>query len=230
MTGDRRELGAAVLLCLVGACVVLVGAGRTWTSVDLPAGPLTGGRAVGVPGADLVPGVGALGLVGLAGVVALLATRRTGRLVLGGLLLLAGAGVVAGVVVPDLTAATLGSAQVAGAGPVAASAVGVTAWPWVTALGGAAVALAGLLTVLRGASWPGMGQRYEAPAARTPRPDVAGAPAQAALGELPPNGAAPNETALSEAALWEALDRGEDPTDTLGSSPGTRPTGEADRT
>ena len=52
-----------------------------------------------------------------------------------------------------------------------------------------ALAGAGALTVLRGRSWPGLGQRYDAPA---PRPVPEGPP--------------------TERALWEALDRGEDPT------------------
>jgi len=210
-SAPRPELATAVLLCLVGAFVVLVGVGRTWASVDVPAGPLTDAPTVALPGSELAPGVRALGLVGLAGVVALAATRRTGRVVVGGLLVLTGAGVVASVVVPDLTAASLDSGRVAAAGADPASApVAATAWPWLTALGGAVLAAAGLLTVLRGRSWPGLGQRYDAPAPHRAQPDAASAP--------------------SERGLWEALDRGEDPTDTLGSTPGSRPTGEADRT
>ena len=207
----RRELAAAVVLCLVGASLVLVGVGRTWASVDLPGGPLTGGAVVALPGGALVPGVRALGLVGLAGVVALAATRRAGRVVVGGLLLLVGAGVVAAVLGPDLTAAALRSDAVRSAGALSPTApVAATGWPSVTALGGLVLALAGLLTVLRGRSWPALGARYEAPGAHATRSDVPSAP--------------------TERSLWEALDRGEDPTDTLGSSPGTRPTGEADRT
>lgn len=210
----RRELATAVLLCLAGASLVLLGAGRAWTTVDLPAGPLTGGSVVPLPGSALVPGVRALGLVGLAGVVALAATRRTGRVVVGVLLLLGGAGVVAAALGPDLTAASLRSDQVAASGAVGPAApVTTTAWPAVTALGGLVLALAGLLTVLRGRSWPALGARYEPPAGgagRSGPPSAAGAP--------------------TERSLWEALDRGEDPTDTLGPSPVTRPTGEADRT
>lgn len=210
-SSPRRELSLAVLLCLAGAFVVLVGVGRTWASVALPAGPLTGEAVVALPGSALAPGLRALGLVGLAGVVALAATRRAGRVVVGVLLVLAGGGVVAGVLALDLTAAALASEQVRTAGaPGSAATVHGTAWAWLTAGGGLVLALAGLLTVLRGRSWPGLGNRYDAPAASAQPSPGTGAP--------------------TERSLWEALDRGEDPTDTLGSSPGSRPTGEADRT
>ena len=197
----RRELSAAGLLCLLGATLVLVGAGRAWTSLDVPAGPLAEAREVGSSGAELVPGVRALGLAGLAGVVALAATRRAGRVVVGVVLLLVGAGVVAAVVLPDLTAATL---RVQGA----EGRVTTGPWPWATAAGGLLMAAAGVLTVLRGRSWPALGQRYETPAAleRTPT------------------------QAVTERSLWEALDRGEDPTDTLGSPTGLPADREADRT
>jgi uncharacterized membrane protein (TIGR02234 family) len=197
----RRELSAAGLLCLLGAVLVLVAAGRTWTSLDVPAGPLAGAREVGSTGAELVPGVRALGLAGLAGVVALVATRRAGRVVVGVVLLLVGAGTVAAVVLPDLASATLRAQGADGR-------VATRAWPSVTAAGGLLVAAAGGLTVLRGRSWPAMGQRYETP----------GAP-----------GAAPAQPA-GERSLWEALDRGEDPTNTLGSPTGLPADREADRT
>jgi hypothetical protein len=60
-------------------------------------------------------------------------------------------------------------------------------WPLATALGGLIVAGAGLLTVARGREWPGMGARYDRPV-RAPGPP------------------------RSESQIWDALDRGEDPT------------------
>ena len=210
----RSLLPAAVLLCLSGAFLVLVGSGRRWTSLALPAGPLGDLRDVTLTGADLAPGVSALGLVGLAGVVALAATRRTGRVAVGAVLLLAGAGVVAAVLVPDLTAATLRSAPTAGQDAADAGDVRTTAWPAVTAAGGLLLAAAGLLTALRGRSWPALGARYDAPA-------------RSAQGR----GTAPRtEPVRPERSLWEALDRGEDPTATLGSTAGPPADREADRT
>lgn len=73
----------------------------------------------------------------------------------------------------------------AGVGIVAAAAPSLPAgWPALCALGGGAVAAAGALAVVRGRRWSGMGTRYER--------------------------AAP----VTGSDLWDALDRGEDPTRT----------------
>jgi uncharacterized membrane protein (TIGR02234 family) len=188
----QRELRAALLLCLAGAVAVLLGVGRSWAQVDVAAGPLTPARTVEVPGADLLGGVRALGLVGLAGVVALAATRRAGRLAVGLLLLLAGAGVVTAVGGADLAGLALRAEQVAQAGgrPGPPS---TTLWPWTSAVGGALVGLAGLAALVRGRRWPPLGERYERPA-----------PSSTASRTAP--------ALVSEAAVWAALDRGEDPT------------------
>lgn len=106
---------------------------------------------------------------------------------------LAGAGAV--LATRRLGRALVGAVLVAaGAGLLAAGGYGLSlpgvraGWPLLAALGGALVAGAGVATLLRGAGWPAMGTRYERAAA--PR---TGGPA-------------------SEAELWSALDRGEDPT------------------
>jgi Tryptophan-associated transmembrane protein (Trp_oprn_chp) len=61
-------------------------------------------------------------------------------------------------------------------------------WPAVCAAGGVLIALAGLATATNHKAWPAMGARYERPSAKTERKPV------------------------SQAELWDALDRGEDPT------------------
>ena len=160
MTG-RRGLSAAVLLCLAGAFLVLVAAGRAWTSVEIAAGSLAEGRTEVQAGTDLVPGLSALGLLGLAGVVALAATRRLGRALVGLVLLATGVGVVLVALTADLD--VVSEPLVGATADVAVTISGV--WPSLTALGGALLAIAGLLTVARGRTWPALGQRYEAPAA-----------------------------------------------------------------
>ena len=205
----RRGLTTAVLLCLAGAFVVLVSAGRVWTSVEIGAGPLADARTESRTGTDLVPGLPALGLLGLAGVVALAATRRTGRTLVGLVLLAAGAGVVAAALTADIG---LVSEPLAGeTGDVTVETR--TVWSTLTAAGGLLLLVAGVLTVVRGRSWPALGQRYEAPAAAS----TAAAPQE------------PTEQ-LTEKGLWEALDRGEDPTANLGSLAGPPADREADRT
>jgi hypothetical protein len=64
-------------------------------------------------------------------------------------------------------------------------------WPLAAAVGGLAVAVGGALTVARGRSWPGMAARYERPAAEPARPV---------------------QRTRSKAEIWDALDRGDDPT------------------
>jgi uncharacterized membrane protein (TIGR02234 family) len=183
----RRGPLLASLLCVVGAFVVLVGAGREWVVVEVAGDALLPGRSVDVDGSDLAPGLRALGLVGLAGVPALAASRGRGRRVVGLVVLLTGAGVVA--VTTRLVAAGLGdrarlTAAVRDAGE---GTTGATPWPYVTALGGLLLVAGGLLVMLRGPHWAGLGRRYDAPAAQ---------PVQA----------------VAERDLWAALDRGEDPT------------------
>ena len=184
----NRELGAAVLLCLVGAFLVLVGAGRDWAVVDVAGTGLLPSRRVGVAGSDLAGGVRALGLVGLAGVVALAATRRWGRVVVGVLLALVGLGVLALVAGTDLAAEAVRSVPVAQAGGPAEG-VRPTGWRAVTGAGGLLLAAAGALVAVRGRRWAGLGRRYDAPAAR------------------------PAAVPTGPAQLWDALDRGEDPTE-----------------
>ena len=205
----RRGPLLAVLLCLVGGFLVLVGTGRTWVLVAVAGSALLPDREVPVTGADLGPGLRALGLVGLAGVPALAASRGRGRLLVGLVLLLAGGAAVA--VVTGLELGRLGigeralvSQPVREAGGAEAGSFDLTVWPVVTALGGLVLALAGLLVLVRGPQWAALGRRYEAPAAREAAPAPSGP--------------------VAERELWEALDRGDDPTapDPGASEPGAR--------
>jgi uncharacterized membrane protein (TIGR02234 family) len=73
------------------------------------------------------------------------------------------------------------------AGPVTVDVV--AAWPVVAVLAGVLGVLTGLVVVLRGRGWPGMGRRYQRGAAPAPRTDEDRAQ-----------------------AAWTALDHGQDPT------------------
>jgi hypothetical protein len=156
----RRGLTLAVVACAAAALLVLVVSGRTWAVEVTPRpAPLPELRIAHTGGA-LRPWLPALGWVALAGAGALLAIRGIARRMVGGLLVLAG-----GVIV------------------VGALSIGVGGWPVLAAVGGLAVAVAGVLAVRYGGRWPAMGARYE----------------RATRHEGPQR-------------LWEALDRGEDPT------------------
>jgi uncharacterized membrane protein (TIGR02234 family) len=67
------------------------------------------------------------------------------------------------------------------------------AWPLLAALAGLLLTAAGTLTALRGSRWPALSGRYDAAAARVPS-------------------ARPEPAHATTANLWDALDRGDDPT------------------
>lgn len=67
------------------------------------------------------------------------------------------------------------------------------AWPALTSAGGLLVVVAGAVAVWRGGRWPAMGARY-----------------QPSRGDRPPASGPGKPGRVEE--LWEALDRGEDPT------------------
>ena len=198
----RREPLLAALLCLVGAFLVLVAVGREWVLVGVAATGLLPDRELAVEGSDLVPGVRALGLVALAGVVAIPATKRWGRIVVGLVLALVGAGVVAAVVgvAGELFTAAQDSDVVREAGGTMSDSIGSTLWPYACGLGGLTIATAGLFVAARGRRWAALGRRYEAPAAAAAAPP-------------------------GERDLWEALDRGDDPTAADPEGPGPTPRG-----
>jgi len=179
----RRELTAVVLASLAGAGLVLVATRQTWVSAVIERPAPFPAGRAESTGAELRAWVPALAWTALAGAGALLATRGVLRRLVGGLLVLAGAGAAVGA----LTAAapTMG-------------------WPVVAAAGGLVVGLAGAVAAVRGGRWPAMGARYER------RRPAAGSGAPAA-GEAPP--VTPPGRAESPERFWEALDRGEDPTD-----------------
>ncbi|MFC8849079.1 MULTISPECIES: Trp biosynthesis-associated membrane protein [unclassified Micromonospora] len=179
----RRELTYAVLLCLAGAGLALWASTRTW-AVELAARPtpLPPVRAART-GAGLLPWLPALAVVGLAGGGVVLATRGVPRRLVGVLLLALGAAVAAG----------------GGYGLVAAFDGAVNRqWPAFCLVGGLIVAVGGGLVALRGAGWPAMGARYERPAR-----GGAGTPGAAQAGPV---------TGRRTTEVWDALDRGEDPT------------------
>lgn len=195
---SRRSLALMLLLTVLGAAVVLLAAGQTWArgSVDFQGAPLrisaTGSETSGLPGA--------LALVGLASAVAVFAVRGAARRVLGLLLALAGAATAAAALLAATGTGALDGRASRAVGLTGAVATGIshTPWPWVAALGGIMLLLAGLLVVGRGRDWPGMSSRYDAPGA-------SGAAGKGRAGRATPGPETP-------ADLWKALDRGEDPT------------------
>ncbi|MET8243527.1 TIGR02234 family membrane protein [Streptomyces sp. NPDC005202] len=191
----RRSLAVALLCGGLGAAVALLATRQRWAegtaTVAGGAFPLTakGGEVTGVPAA--------LAVVGLAALVAVFAVRRAGRVLVAALLALSGAGTVAAALLgaTDSSALDEKAAQASGDTAATAAALTHTGWPYVAAVGGALLLLAGLLALRHGRQWPAMSGRY----------DRAGAPRSRAARPVDPD--RPED-------LWKALDRGEDPTDT----------------
>ncbi|AQS70070.1 TIGR02234 family membrane protein [Streptomyces pactum] len=190
----RRSLAAALLCGALGAAVVLLATRQEWAegtaTVAGGAFPLTakGSDVTGVPAA--------LAIVGLAALVAVFAVRRAGRFAVAALLALSGAGTVAAALAgaSDSSALDDQAAKAAGDTSATVEALSHTAWPYVAAVGGGLLLLAGLLALRYGRLWPAMSGRYERDG--TPRP------------RRKPQTVDPDRPE----DLWKALDRGEDPT------------------
>lgn len=209
-----------VLALLVAAGLVLALGSLPWTRATL-ADPLAGTDVVESAGGGVAPLAPALALVTLAAAGAASIARRAGALAALAVAALAGAGVLAVVVGVLTDPAVAAAADVGEALGITASsvrpedaAVAVTPWPWLTLVAGAGVlaaALAGMSGVRRWSS----GRRFEASAA----------------GQEAPGGAAP-AAGTEDAAharsrrraqafdSWDALSRGEDPTDAPGADTG----------
>ncbi len=190
-----RSFISALALCVLGAGLVLLAAGQPWASAtvaDLPGRPV-----IRPTGGTLAPAASGLGLVALAGVLAIVATRGVGRIIVGGLLVLAGLGIIAAPlqVGGDVQAALQEPAiQAAGHTSPSVSDQRLTAWPVLAGFGGLLVTASGALTVIRGRRWPGMSPRYE----RTV-PDRRGHAGETGSG-------------THDRSLWDAIGRGDDPT------------------
>ena len=196
----RRELTVTVLIALLGGAIAWAAAGRPWATATVGEAPNT--LKVAASGNDLSAGVTALGLTALAGGLALFATQRLARRLVGVLLIAAGIGAAVYAFGERGTShASHVLADKAAAKGFAAGSVSVhTASWWILAvLGGVLVALAGVCALVRGATWPGMSSRYENAASKQ-------AAARAA------------DTGSSK-DLWDALDRGEDPTEAAAGNP-----------
>lgn len=184
----------ALLLLALGGALAVLGATQTWVLL-LAEGALSVDE-VAVTGAAVAPLTTAAGLVGLAAVVAVLAVRSWLRsLVALVVLVLAGLALVQVVTAAsDLAATARDWWRVEVAGLADSASAQTTSW-WVVCVAGLLLVMAGAVVVLvAGRRWSGLSSRYERPGSR------ASAPA--------------SQAAASEADVWQALDRGEDPTAT----------------
>ncbi|KOG35733.1 TIGR02234 family membrane protein [Streptomyces resistomycificus] len=190
----RLSLAAALLSGALGAAVALLATRQRWSqgTATVAGGdfPLTakGSDVTGVPAS--------LAIVGLAALVAVFAVRRAGRFMVAAVLALSGAGIIAAALlgVNDSSALDEQAAQASGDTSATVDTLSHTAWPYVAAVGGVLLLLAGLLALRYGRLWPAMSGRYERSGAPRPRRR------------------APSVDPDRPEDMWKALDRGEDPT------------------
>jgi uncharacterized membrane protein (TIGR02234 family) len=192
----RRALALALLSGAAGAAFALLASGQVWSHAT--ASFAQGELPVQAKGGDVTGLPSALALVGLAALVAVFAVRRAARVLVAALLALCGGGVVAAALLGARDSAALEeqAAKASGLARTGVEAVQVSAWPYVSAAGGALLLVAGLLALRYGPSWPSMSgsSRYE----RT-------GPRRRGRAAAPVDPDRPED-------LWKALDRGEDPT------------------
>jgi len=194
--------GPALLSGLGLGTLATLAATRTWATATGDAAGV--GVEAAATGTEAAPLPWALALVVLATWGALLALRGRLRSVVAALgVLAAGAGAAA--VLPGLAAARdrAEAAAVDRGAQVATVEVTGTPWPWVTVAALALVAAVGVVAVRRAPAWPSMSARYDAPGGSGVTPDA---------------GALADDAGARE--LWDALDRGQDPTDPGASSEG----------
>ncbi|MFI7124290.1 Trp biosynthesis-associated membrane protein [Nonomuraea sp. NPDC050153] len=180
----HRELWGWVGATVLGCALVLFGAGQAWARI-LEAG------VTAPTGGGLSPVLTPVALAALAGVVAVLATKGVGRRVVGALIALCGLGAAAGTwaaLAGDTVTGWLREQNVLrGAADLPWEIAPL--WPAVTAAGAVLVTAGGIVAIVRGGRWAGMSARYDRGAGKA-RAEV-----------------------KDDRALWDALDRGDDPTD-----------------
>lgn len=182
----RSSPAQAVVGCAMGGLLILLTSGRQWAHTPgTPGSSLTSGLSV--TGHQVSGGIPALAYALLALAVALLASSGLMRRLVGVLVAMTGGGAIAlAIYARGHVAKALAHQETPAFGrAVHASANG---W-WVLVLVSGVLAIAaGALTTLHSGAWSRMGEKYDAPSSTPPTKDPG-------------------------AVAWDALDRGEDPTE-----------------
>jgi uncharacterized membrane protein (TIGR02234 family) len=179
----------ALLLIAIGAAVLLLSTMRPWWTVTVTSAgtPATTEVVDGRHAASATVGLAVLGLAGIAGV---LATKGLWRRLVGAIVALAGLAAALAAQSATGKGGWQGAVSVS-ASPTITLTATHSAWPYVALAAAVLMLIGGALVAAFGGRWPGWSSRYDAPSA------------------------ASGTTAATEPTahdLWDALDRGEDPT------------------
>jgi hypothetical protein len=193
LQAEARYRRISLLVLAAGALLLLLASSMTWAVATTT----IAGASVPLDGATCLPGARAVALLALAAIGGLLAARGVLRLLIGLLVTAVSLLVMAACV----SALRNGFADVAAAAlPVSVDGSAAVVMnrsvlpPLLALMGLLLVAVGGLVAVLTSRRWPTLGSRYERPT-----------PAGTAVAESA-------DQSRSGADLWNALDRGEDPT------------------
>ena len=180
------------LFGVLGALLGLWTATRTWITVDVESGTVQVPQII-VDGSTAAASVTAVCVAVLAGALALLIAGKIARYAIGVITVLAGASVIAsGISALANPQATAASAVAEATGlTMSAGDYAVSAWPAVTVLAGALIALQGLLVLVVSGRWK-KSSKYDRKVSTAGQP-----PADA------------QSRGISD---WEQLSKGEDPT------------------
>lgn len=185
-----------VLGALVAGVLVLAATAQTWvTATGLQGSSVASATA---SGGRVSPVGAALALVVMAAALALTTARRVGTVLVGLVMVLSGAVIASTSVTAALDPAAAAAGAVAEVTGTTAPAAGyaVSAWPWVSALGGALALALGVLALVVGRGWA-QSRRYEASSV-----GPTGPASTQARGRGP----------VDRMDAWDELSRGEDPT------------------
>lgn len=185
--GGRWEAASVFSGALLAALLILVAVAQDWASGQGRTAQALIVLHRQVSGRTAAPLTAAAGIVALAGAASIPAARGRGRQLAGVLLVVAG---VAGAVEALIRRGTA-QRDVRHQLPAGAKVDG-SGWAYLAFVGALLLIAVGAAMMARGARWPSLSARYENASGRTSTP----------AGSRPPG----------EAGMWDALDRGDDPT------------------
>lgn len=189
--------GIVVLGIVLVALLAFGSTTQTWLNVRLPQDAVQT-PDLAIAGSDAAVPVTAFALVALAAALAVSIAGRVARWIIAVILVLAGVGIIvssAGVALDPRGAAEPAIGTAIGVSGSSGASASATALPWVAVVAGVLLAAAAAWVVLAGRTW-GVNRRYDAGAARVPRPAAGGmvrdtrdpddAAVPASIGDIPP--------------------------------------------
>lgn len=194
--GAFRRKGTVVLATVIFTLIAFASTTQTWLQVRLPQDAVQT-PDIQVPGSEAATAVTAFALVALAAALAVSISGKTARMIISGVLVVAGGGIVWNslrVLADPVGAAAPAIGNAIGVSSGSGAGITATAMPWAAVVAGLLLVLAAVWIGIAGRSW-GRSRRYENVTAVDTRRDVAATTAHA-----------------DEIDSWDRLTKGEDPT------------------